>query len=117
MPVLPVLCGLQVQQQPSGVLTYQQHFQRTAGAMAVPALAVLLHWLAAFWMDLQQRRDTRKLQRLEATQKTMLKELKVPLAADAPCVLACGDPVGDEGSDSCPGFIQLCRRRALQLQA
>jgi hypothetical protein len=38
---------------------------------------VLLHWLAAFWMDLQQRRDTRKLQRLEAAQKTMLKELKV----------------------------------------
>lgn len=28
-------------------------------------------------MDLAQRRDGRKLQRLEAAQKTMLKELKV----------------------------------------
>lgn len=84
-----VLCGcLQVQQQPSGMLTYQQHFQRTAGAMAVPACAVLLHWLAAFWMDMQQRRDTRKLQRLEATQKTMLKELKVRPNPHVGCVLA-----------------------------
>jgi choline-glycine betaine transporter len=87
------MCGLQVQQQPSGVLTYQQHFQRTAGAMAVPACAVLLHWLAAFWMDMQQRRDTRKLQRLQATQKTMLKELKVTLALAVSCVLAYGNPV------------------------
>lgn len=47
--------------------------------MAVPACAVLLHWIVAFCMDMQQRRDTRKLQRLEATQKTMLKELKVGL--------------------------------------
>jgi hypothetical protein len=28
-------------------------------------------------MDVAQRRDMRKLQRLEATQRTMLKELKV----------------------------------------
>ena len=45
--------------------------------MAVPACALLLHWVVGFWMDMQQRRDTRKLQRLENTQKTMLKELKV----------------------------------------
>lgn len=66
----------QVQQQPQGTLTYQQHFQRTAAAAAVPACALLLHWLAALWMDVAQRRDMRKLQRLEATQRTMLKELK-----------------------------------------
>lgn len=67
----------QVQQQPQGMLTYQQHFQRTAAAAAVPACALLLHWVAALWMDVAQRRDMRKLQRLEATQRTMLKELKV----------------------------------------
>lgn len=43
----------------------------------MPCCAVLLHWVAALWMDLAQRRDGRKLQRLEAAQKTMLKELKV----------------------------------------
>jgi hypothetical protein len=68
---------LQVQQQPHGTYSYQEHFQRTGGAMAVPACALLLHWVVGFWMDMQQRRDTRKLQRLETTQKTMLKELKV----------------------------------------
>ncbi len=75
--LLPLLMPLQIQQQPQGTYSYQEHFRRTGGAMAVPACAVLLHWVVGFWMDMQQRRDTRKLQRLENTQKTMLKELKV----------------------------------------
>lgn len=76
--LLPTLhTHVQIQQQPQGTYSYQEHFQRTGAAIAVPVCAVLLHWLLGFWMDVQQRRDTKKLQRLEATQKTMLKELKV----------------------------------------
>lgn len=72
-----LLVSQQVQQQPAGTFTYQQHFNRTAGAMMVPVCAVLLHYILALVMDMQQRRDTRKLQRLQDAKKSMVKELKV----------------------------------------
>lgn len=108
----PRLAHTQVQQQPQGMLTYQQHFQRTAAAAAVPACALLLHWVAALWMGVAQRRDMRKLQRLEATQRTMLKELKVwvcvcfcvclTTVVGLGCILT--EQACEEGHDqSCPG--------------
>jgi len=45
--------------------------------MMVPVCAVLLHYILALVMDMQQRRDTRKLQRLQDAKKSMVKELKV----------------------------------------
>lgn len=70
------MCHTQIQQQPAGTYTYQEHFNRTAAAMAVPAFAVLLHYVSVVALDLKQRRDLRKLQRLEEAKRAMLKELK-----------------------------------------
>ncbi|KAF8073061.1 hypothetical protein HT031_000722 [Scenedesmus sp. PABB004] len=66
----------QVQQQPPGTFTYQQHFARVGGALALPAAAGALHWLAALALGVLQRRDAARVKRLEGMKRSMVKELK-----------------------------------------
>lgn len=69
---LPICSQVQQQQLP-----YRQHFERVAGAMALPAAAGLLHWSLLGLVGLLDTRVARKIKSLEDAKRAMIKELKV----------------------------------------
>jgi hypothetical protein len=68
---------LQVQRQPVGYYSYQQHLQRVGGAMAMPVMAFAVQWLLVLLLGFVESRDSKKLKSLEAAKRSMIKELKV----------------------------------------
>lgn len=66
-----------MRQQPAGTYSYQQHFARVGGAMALPAAAFAAHWLLLLGLGLLEGRDGRRLKALEGAKRGMIKELKV----------------------------------------
>jgi hypothetical protein len=67
----------QVQRQPPGYYSYQQHLHRVGGAMALPAIAFAVQWLLVLLLGFVESRDSKKLKSLEAAKRSMIKELKV----------------------------------------
>jgi hypothetical protein len=73
----------QVQRQPVGYYSYQQHLHRVGGAMALPVIAFAVQWLLVLLLGFVESRDSKKLKSLEAAKRSMIKELKVS------CSVAC----------------------------
>lgn len=72
-----IMSCLQVQSQPHGTYSYQQHFSRVGTAIALPAAAAAIHWVLLFIMGWAESCDRKKLKTLEAAKRSMVKELKV----------------------------------------
>ncbi|KAF6262489.1 hypothetical protein COO60DRAFT_1699220 [Scenedesmus sp. NREL 46B-D3] len=66
----------QVQRQPLGYYSYQQHLHRVGGAMALPLVAFAVQWLLVLLLGIVESRDSTKLKSLEAAKRSMIKELK-----------------------------------------
>uniref|UniRef100_A0A383WGX1 Uncharacterized protein n=1 Tax=Tetradesmus obliquus TaxID=3088 RepID=A0A383WGX1_TETOB len=66
----------QVQRQPLGYYSYQQHLYRVGGAMALPLVAFAVQWLLVVLLGVAEGRDSRKLKSLETAKRSMIKELK-----------------------------------------
>jgi hypothetical protein len=73
---------VQVQRQPLGYYSYQQHLHRVGGAMALPVIAFAVQWLLVLLLSVAESRDSRKLKSLEAAKRSMIKELKVCCSGD-----------------------------------
>lgn len=68
---------MQVQSQPHGTYSYQQHFSRIGTAVTLPVAACIMHWALLLVLGWVEGRDVRKLKALEAAKRSMIKELKV----------------------------------------
>ncbi len=100
-----LLC--QVQQLPPKALSYQEHFQRVASAVALPCALGLLYWVALAAVGFMDGFDRRRVKHLEDTKRAMIKELKV--------CLTCGQRGCAHGPKKCGGLAHTWQLLAVPL--